>query len=110
MATDAPALLAPAGGDAARQLRGEIASFIGLSAALLLMSRVVQRAVVPGLTPALHMAYSWGLLLVLLVPVALYVRRQSLPLSRLDASSCRADPRGLARIRSGRAGRAAAVA
>ncbi|WP_437623862.1 CPBP family intramembrane glutamic endopeptidase [Sorangium sp. So ce1151] len=96
MATNAPALLAPAaresslapaGGDAARQLRGDIASFIGLSAALLLMSRVVQRAVVPGLPPALHMAYSWGLLLVLLVPVALYVRRQSLPLSRMGVTT-----------------------
>ncbi|WP_437781668.1 CPBP family intramembrane glutamic endopeptidase [Sorangium sp. So ce1097] len=96
MAMNAPAIAAPearddsldpAGGDAARRRRGEIFSFIVLAAALLLMSRVVQRTVVPGLSPALHMAYSWGLLLALLVPVAWYVRRQSLPLARLGVTT-----------------------
>ncbi|WP_437735026.1 CPBP family intramembrane glutamic endopeptidase [Sorangium sp. So ce1335] len=80
-------ILHPAGGDAARGRRGEIFSFIVLSAALLVMSRVVQRTVVPGLPPALHMAYSWGLLLVLLVPVAWYVRRLSLPLARMGVTT-----------------------
>ena len=38
------------------------------------------------------------------------MRELGLEPQRIDASSCRAEPRGLARIRSGRAGRAAAVA
>ncbi|WP_233561126.1 CPBP family intramembrane glutamic endopeptidase [Sorangium cellulosum] len=79
--------LDPAGGAAAPDLRSEIFSFIGLAAALLLMSRVVQQTVVPGLPPARHMAYSWGLLLVLLVPVAWYVRRQPLPLARMGVTT-----------------------
>ncbi|KYF53484.1 hypothetical protein BE08_13845 [Sorangium cellulosum] len=96
MAMNAPAIAAPearddsldpAGGDAARRRHGEIVSFLVLAAALLLMSRVVQRTVTPGLSPALHMAYSWGLLLALLVPVAWYVRRQSLPLARLGVTT-----------------------
>ncbi|KYF72497.1 CPBP family intramembrane glutamic endopeptidase [Sorangium cellulosum] len=96
MTMNAPALTAPeararsldpAGGAAAPDLRSEIFSFIGLAAALLLMSRVVQQTVVPGLPPARHMAYSWGLLLVLLVPVAWYVRRQPLPLARMGVTT-----------------------
>lgn len=94
MVIDAPATAAPEAregsidpGAAAHPLRREITSFIVLAAALLGMSRVVQQTVVPGLSPALHMAYSWGLLLVLLVPVGWYVRRQSLPLSRMGVTT-----------------------
>ncbi|WP_437600686.1 CPBP family intramembrane glutamic endopeptidase [Sorangium sp. So ce590] len=96
MATDAPATVAPevrertlelSCGAPARKLRREITSFIALAAALLVMARVVQRTVTSGLPPALHMAYSWGLLLVLLIPVAWYVRRQSLPLSRMGVTT-----------------------
>ncbi|KYF84482.1 hypothetical protein BE20_33960 [Sorangium cellulosum] len=96
MAIDAPATIAPGlrerslepvCGAPARKLRREITSFLALAAALLLMARVVQRTVTPGLPPAQHMAYSWGLLLALLVPVAWYVRRQSLPLSRMGVTT-----------------------
>ena len=63
------------------RLRTELGWFLIATVGLFGLGQVVQRLIVPGLPPALHMAYSWGLLIAIVGLMAGFVRLQQAPLA-----------------------------
>ncbi|AUX48081.1 hypothetical protein SOCE26_096090 [Sorangium cellulosum] len=78
-------LLRRAGRDALR-LRRELAAFFLATIALFGIAQLVRDLLHADLPPLFQMAYSWGFLLLLLVPIGWFVRRQPLPLARLGVT------------------------
>jgi CRP-like cAMP-binding protein/membrane protease YdiL (CAAX protease family) len=63
------------------RLRTELGWFLMVTVGLFGLGQVVQRVIVPGLPPLMHMAYSWGLLLVIVALMAAFIRAQHAPLA-----------------------------
>lgn len=61
------------------RLRMELGWFLMVTVGLFGIGQAVQHLVVPGLPPLLHMAYSWGLLLVIVALMAGFIRIQHAP-------------------------------
>lgn len=63
------------------QLRNEFARFFIITMILFGLASLVQKVIKTGVSPTLHMVYSWGILLLTLAPIAWFARRQRHPLS-----------------------------
>ncbi|WP_437278142.1 CPBP family intramembrane glutamic endopeptidase [Sorangium sp. So ce375] len=74
------------GGRDALELRRELAAFFFVVIALFGVAQLVRDLMRADLPPLLQMGQSWGLLLLLLVPIGWFVRRQPLPLARLGVT------------------------
>ncbi|WP_437896397.1 CPBP family intramembrane glutamic endopeptidase [Sorangium sp. So ce124] len=74
------------GGRDALELRRELAAFFFVVIALFGVAQLVRDLIHPDLPPLLQMGYSWGFLLLLLVPIGWFARRQPLPLARLGVT------------------------
>lgn len=69
------------------RLRRELAAFFLVTVALFGVSQVVREVIHPGLPPLSQMGRSWAFLLLLLVPIGWFVRRQPLPLRDLGLTT-----------------------
>lgn len=70
----------------ARRVRLELAALSCVLLALFGLAQLVRDLLRADLPPLLHMGTSWGLLLLLLVPIGWFVRWQPLPLAKLGVT------------------------
>jgi CRP-like cAMP-binding protein len=70
------------------QLRNEFARFFIITMILFGLASLVQKVIRTGVSPSVHMVYSWGILLLTLAPIAWFARRQSHPTSSFGLTLC----------------------